>query len=132
MPKYQGSCHCGRVRFEVTTDLSAGTTKCNCTSCWKRRWWGAAVKPNQFRLIAGEAELVKWAPARGPGGYCKHCGVAPFRSVDAAEWNDGEYISINVACLDGLDPATLAALPVTYLDGLHDTWAPLEGETRYL
>jgi hypothetical protein len=132
MTNYSGSCHCKRVRFEVTADLSAGTTKCNCTSCWKRRWWAFSVKPEHFRLLAGEQELVKWKPAEGPGGFCKHCGVAPFLSTDAADWNDGAYVSINVACLDAVEPSTLAAMPVTYLDGLHDTWAPLEGATRYL
>jgi hypothetical protein len=132
MTTYHGSCHCKRVQFEVDADLSAGTTKCNCTSCWKRRWWSSSVKPGQFRLLSGADELVKWKDAKGPGGYCKHCGVTAFLSGDAAEWNDGDYVAVNVACLDGLEPATLAAIPVTYLDGLHDTWAPLEGETRYL
>lgn len=132
MATYQGSCACQRVRYEVELDLSAGTTKCNCTSCSKRRWWGASVKPDKFHPLAGATELVKWREAKGLGGYCKHCGVAPFVSGDAAEWNDGDYVSINVATLDGLDPATLSSIPVAYLDGLHDTWAPLEGETRYL
>jgi hypothetical protein len=132
MITYPGSCQCKRVRFEVTADLSKGTTKCNCTSCWKRRWWSLSVKPSQFRLLSGESELVKLKDAKGPGGFCKHCGVLPFASGDAAEWNDGDYVAINVAALDGLAPETIAAIPVQYLDGLHDTWAPIEGETRYL
>lgn len=131
---YQGSCFCKRVRFEAEIDLAAGTTKCNCTSCWKRRFWGTRAKPEAFRLLEGEAELVKWREASGPGGFCKHCGIAPFTFVDGAEWNGGAFVSINVAVLDGIDPEALAKIPVTYLDGLHDTWAPLEGEaaTRYL
>lgn len=132
MKTYTGSCHCKRVRFRISADLSAGTTKCNCTSCWKRRWWGLAVKPEHFELVVGEQDLVKWKAAGGPGGFCKQCGVAPFVSMDAADWNDGAYVSVNIACLDGVDPTLLAALPATYLDGLHDTWAPLEGEARYL
>jgi hypothetical protein len=132
MTTYQGSCACKRVRFEVDVDLSAGTTRCNCTSCLKRRWWGVSVKPERFRALAGETELVKWKPAKGPGGFCKHCGVAPYAFGDAAEWNDGDYVSVNVATLDGLDPATLATIPITYLDGLHDTWAPITADTRYL
>lgn len=129
---YQGSCYCKRVRFEVDTDLSEGTTRCNCTSCWKRRWWGKAVKPAQFKLLAGADELVKVKPAKGPGGFCKHCGVFPFASGDAAEWNDGDYVSINIACLDSLSAKELSAIPITYLDGLHDTWAPLESDTHHL
>ena len=132
MTTYQGSCYCKRVRFEVELDLSAGTTRCNCTSCWKRRWWGTSVKPDKFRLVAGEAELVKTRDAKGPGGFCKHCGIYAFAHGDAAEWNQGDYVSINIATLDGIDHATLAKVPITYLDGLHDTWAPLEHDVAHL
>lgn len=132
MTTYQGSCYCKRVRFEVELDLAKGTTRCNCTSCLKRRWWGVMAKPAAFRLLAGETDLVKWRPAKGPGGFCKHCGVAAFAFGDAAEWNDGDYVSVNVACLDGLTPEMLEAIPIVYLDGLHNTWAPLSEQPRYL
>ena len=32
---YTGGCHCGRVRYEVTTDL-ATVMECNCSHCSKR------------------------------------------------------------------------------------------------
>lgn len=129
---YQGSCFCKRVRFEAKLDLAKGTTRCNCTSCLKRRWWGAAAKPEDVRVIAGEAELVKWREGGGPGGFCKHCGIASFYGVDKAEWNDGAYVAINVSTLDNLEPAQLSAVPITYLDGLHDTWQPITENTSYL
>lgn len=129
---YRGSCHCRRVTFEADIDLSKGTGKCNCTSCWKRRWWGISIKPAAFRATGGAELLVKTRPAAGPGGYCKECGVTPYAFGDAAEWNDGEYVSINLACLDDLDPAELAAAPVQYMDGLHDNWWNPPAETRHL
>ena len=129
---YQGSCACKRVRFEADLDLSTGTSRCNCTHCFKRRWWGAPAKPDAFRILAGESELVKWRAATGPGGFCKHCGVGTFYSVDKAEWNDGAYVTINVSTLDGLDPKQLSEIPITYLDGLHDTWQPITEHTSYL
>ena len=32
---YAGACHCGRVRFEVTTDL-VRASECNCSICRKK------------------------------------------------------------------------------------------------
>jgi hypothetical protein len=132
--KYTGSCHCGRVKFEATLDLADGTSKCNCTSCWKRRWWSTRVKPENFRAIAGQEELSGYKPGAetGHGGFCKHCGVATYGWVDAAEWNDGAYVSVSVASLDDLDPAELAAAPVQYQDGRNDNWWAPPAETRHL
>ena len=131
---YQGSCKCGRVKFEADLDLSAGTSKCNCTSCWKRRWWGIRAKPEDFRSLAGAELLSNYRPgaAKGHGGFCKECGVTPYSWVDAAEWNDGEYVSLNVAVLDNLEPAELLAAPVQYCDGRNDNWWNPPAETRHL
>jgi|SRR5690606_16369665 len=130
---YQGSCHCRRITFEVDLDLSQGTGKCNCTFCWKRRWWAIQAKPEDFRALTGTEHLVAYpsAPKSGPAGFCKICGVAPYAFGDAAEWNDGAYVSVNLACLDDLSPEELLAAPVEYYDGRSDTWGT-PAETRHL
>lgn len=132
--KYRGSCHCGRVTFEAEVDLAEGTGKCNCTSCWKKRWWSVRCKPEQFRAITGQEELSGYVAGAetGHGGFCKHCGVATYGWVAAAEWNEGAYVSISVASLDDLDPAELAAAPVQYMDGRNDSWWTAPAETRHL
>lgn len=131
---YRGSCQCGRVKFEADVDLSQGTGQCNCTSCWKRRWWSVGVKPEAFRSIQGEQELSGYKPgqSKGHGGFCKQCGVAVYAWIDAAEWNDGEYVSLSVAALDDLEPADLLAAPVKYMDGRADDWWNVPAETRHL
>ena len=134
MKKYQGSCHCGRVKFEATLDLQNGTSKCNCTSCWKKRMWTTRVKPEDFRSISGEQELSNYKPgeAKGHSGFCKHCGVVPYGWVGASEWNPTEYVSVSVNALDDLDHGELAAAPITYCDGRADNWWNPPGETRHL
>ena len=112
---FHGSCKCGAVSFEADIDLALGTTKCNCTSCWKRRWWSVRVKPEHFRALRGEEEL-------GQANFCRSCGVIPYAQVEAAEWNDGAYVSVNVAALDDLEPRALMEAPIQLCDGRNDDW----------
>jgi len=123
---YQGSCACGRVKFEADVDLSQGTHKCNCTSCWKRRWWTVKVEPADFHLISGDDALD---PERR---FCTTCGVGTFRRVPVFPWNPTEYVSVSVAALDDLPAAELAEAKVTYLDGRADNWWVRPAEVRHL
>lgn len=133
MKTFHGSCHCGKVRFEVDLDLAAGTGKCNCSICAKRRYWGAVVKPEAFRLIAGEADLAdyQFGTMSAHHRFCTTCGLAPF-GHGYIEAIGGAYYSVNLACLDDLDPAELAAAPVRYMDGRNNNWFETPAETRHL
>ena len=130
---YQGSCHCGRIKFEADIDLAAGTGKCNCTNCWKRRSWNTKVPVPDFRARGGEDQMSGYDPgAPIQKGFCKNCGVITYAYVPKTEWNPSEYVSVSVAALDNLDPAELLAAPITYYDGRHDNWWNTPTETRHL
>jgi hypothetical protein len=131
---YSGSCHCGAVRFEADLDIAAGTGKCNCSICTKTRLWLVNAKPEDFRLIAGEAELTDYRGANPVAHhtFCKHCGVHPFEWVDMPNMSGEKYFNINVACLDGLDIDELMAAPVSYYDGRNDNWGSRPSEVRHL
>jgi hypothetical protein len=133
MKTHKGSCHCGKVRFEADVDLSAGTGRCNCSICTKRRAWSAQIKPEQFRLIAGEDELsdYQFGTMSGHHRFCKTCGVAPFGHGYIKEIG-GAYYSINVACLDDVEPAAFVEIPIRYMDGRNNNWWNEPAETRYL
>ena len=130
---YRGSCHCGAVRYQAEIDLAKGTGKCNCTFCFKSRNWSTLIKPEAFRLLQGSDALAEY---RKPGGiadnvFCRHCGVRSF-ARGHLEQLGGDYVSINVACLNGVDPAELIEAPVTYFDGRNDNWWNRPAETRHL
>jgi hypothetical protein len=118
--RYSGGCDCGAVRFSVDLDLSAGTTRCNCSFCRKAAQWGAMVKPAAFTLESGRDALSDYQRgARTTHLYfCKHCGVRSFSHGDAP-WMGGEYYGINLNCVDGIEPA---GLTVMHFNGRDNDW----------
>jgi hypothetical protein len=53
---YTGGCHCGQVRYEVTSDL-ARVMECNCSHCNKRGLLLTFVTPDKFTAVAGDDGL---------------------------------------------------------------------------
>lgn len=127
--RFEGSCHCGAVRFEVEANLEAGTMRCNCSICRKARFWFAFVPHDKFRLLQGEERLAdyRFGPERIRHRFCTRCGIKPFGMAA-----DGGGVAINIACLDDVAPERLAALPVRYLDGAHDRWDAAPPVTAHL
>jgi hypothetical protein len=108
---YQGTCHCGRVKFEVRANLDY-VMDCNCSLCRRKgALWHGASEAN-LRILAGEAELslYRFNTNTAKHYFCRHCGVSPFSRprLDPNRW------AFNVRCIDGVD---LNSIPVRPFDG---------------
>ena len=131
---YTGGCHCGAVRYEAEIDLAAGTSRCNCSICAKTRSWGVLMKPEAFRLLAGEEQLgaYQFGTMSGDHRFCAICGVRVCGEANVEQLG-GEVVSVQVAALEA-EPEELAAAPINYGNGRDNLWweQPSAAEMRYL
>jgi hypothetical protein len=100
---YTGSCHCGAVLYEATTDL-AQVISCNCSRCSRLGWLLTFVPKEQFTLQAGEDALqdYRFNTHNIAHLFCKTCGIESF--ARGKRPNDGaEMVAVNVRCLVGVD-----------------------------
>jgi hypothetical protein len=103
-----GGCHCGRVRFRVTADLS-GVTECNCSICTKKGFLHLIVPPEQFELLSGADALTTYRFNTGAAKhtFCATCGIHAFY----VPRSDPDKIDVNVRCLDEVDVAAIKPHP---------------------
>lgn len=108
MPTYQGGCHCGRVRFEVTTDLTK-VVDCNCSICTKKGFLHLIVEPEQFRLLtpADAVTLYQFHTKTAKHYFCPVCGMHPYY----VPRSHPDKIDVNVRCLEEVDLQRLTITP---------------------
>ena len=111
---HTGGCHCGKVRFEVTLDLSEPAITCNCSMCGRSGTLLAFVPATQFTLLSGEDALTDYQFNRHVIHhlFCGTCGIKSFARGKSPDGSD--TVAINTRCLDEID---IAQLNVKQFDG---------------
>jgi hypothetical protein len=109
---HAGSCHCGCVRIEVLAAPDLELLECNCSMCSRSGYLHLIVTADEFRVVAGAADLVEYTFGTGVAKhrFCRHCGVKSFYVPRSHP--DG--FSVNARCLD---PATISSMSVRSFDG---------------
>ena len=98
----------------------------------KRRFWGTTVRPEQFRLIAGEETLgdYQFNTNSVHHRFCRTCGTPAFGHGFIEEVG-GAFYSVSLATLDAAE-ADLAEAPVKFMDGANNNWWNAPAEVRHL
>jgi len=108
---YQGSCHCGAVRFAVEAPAHLEVERCNCSICSKAGFLHLIVPASQFELLAGRDALTTYTFNTGVARhtFCRHCGIKPFytprSNPDGIDVNvngrDTRPVSVTISEFDG-------------------------------
>jgi hypothetical protein len=106
--RYEGGCHCGRVRFRVDADLACADL-CNCSICTMKGFIHVIVPLADFALLRGAGELTEYRFNTGVAvhQFCATCGMHPFY----VPRSDPDKIDVNARCLDGVDVDSLRPRP---------------------
>ncbi len=110
---YQGSCHCGKIAFEVEGELT-GAMACNCSICQRKGALMWFVPRDKLRLRTDDSALATYTfnKHRIQHRFCADCGIHPYG--EAVDPKGNHMAAINIRCLEGVD---LDAIPLQHFDG---------------
>jgi len=111
--KYKGSCHCGRVAFEVEGKID-GALSCNCSICSRRASLLWFVPRDKLTLLTPEdaAGAYTFNKHAIKHRFCPTCGIHTYGEGTDPKGN--RMAAVNLRYLDGVD---LPAIPVQEFDG---------------
>ncbi len=110
---YQGSCHCGHIKFEVEGTLT-GAMSCNCSFCQRKGSLMWFVPRDSLMLLTPEhnASTYEFNKHVIKHQFCTVCGIHPYGEANDPKGN--RMAAINIRCLEKID---LESVPVTHYDG---------------
>lgn len=107
---HKGSCHCGKVAFEVEGEIK-NLIECNCSICSKKGSILWFVPRDQLRLTTPEEAAASYQFNKHvvKHRFCASCGIHPYG--EGVDPKGNKVAAINVRCLEGVDLETLAVQP---------------------
>ena len=112
--QYNGSCHCGAVRFSYQGDEITSGLRCTCSICSRK---GAMMSPEAISVDALKIEanaedlgLYQFDTKVAKHYFCRRCGIYTHNEMASRPG----YCRVNLGCIDDLDSS---AFEVTVFDG---------------
>ena len=74
--RYEGSCHCGAIRFAIRTGFPELTT-CDCSICKRKNALMVRVHETKFELLRGQDSLSEYQfhTHTARHFFCTTCGI---------------------------------------------------------
>lgn len=110
---HKGSCHCGRISFEVDGSPKQ-VVECNCSHCSRKGYLLWFTSRENLRLLTPEDEFAAYTFNRHAINhhFCRTCGCAPFA---LGKDRTGKLMAaINIRCLPEFDRS---GLEIKQVDG---------------
>ena len=103
---YKGSCHCGKIAFEVEGELT-GAMACNCSIGSRKGSLLWFVPRDKFHLLTSPAEVGTYTFNKHviKHHFCQTCGIHPY--AEAVDPKGNPMAAINIRCLEDIDLATV-------------------------
>lgn len=111
---FEGSCHCGAVRFTMDADIPGDAISCNCSHCRRRGFLLSFFPQSLFTLNAGADVLKRYTfnTHKIEHRFCESCGIEAFAYGSG---HDGSpTVAVNLRCVPAAD---LGALKLKEYDG---------------
>lgn len=111
--KYQGSCHCGQVKFEAEGEIQ-GAMSCNCSMCQRRGSLLWFVPRARLQVLSDEKDVGRYTFNKHliQHRFCPKCGIHVFG--EGVDPKGNKMGAINIRCIEGID---LESIPVQHFDG---------------
>lgn len=112
--KYQGSCHCGKIKFEIESQIEQ-VIDCNCSHCSRK---GYLLHFIDRKHLTSSTDLNKLPTYKFnhkviEHKFCDVCGCAPFGFGVNPKTKEAT-VAVNVRCLENID---LEKLQIKKVDG---------------
>ena len=110
---HSGSCHCGRIAFEVDGQIDSALA-CNCSICSRKGSLLWFVPRERLRLLTPDDAASSYTFNKHviQHRFCPTCGIHPYG--EGVDPKGNKMAAINLRCLEGVD---LASIPVHAFDG---------------
>lgn len=100
--KYQGSCHCGNIRYEVEGEIGK-LAECNCSHCLRKGYLLWFISRDALTMHTPESEMSAYTFNKHAiqHRFCPKCGCAPFGLGKDPQGNDAA--AVNARCLENIE-----------------------------